>query len=213
MNYLIVLFKNKEKKKIINKFKTFKKAELFFDEKIKESSLVVFPKEVISGDNFIFELALMERKNNNHSPIYIKDDLGRTIKVELDDKDFVIKKIFNFKIEEQFVDYNTKNKIDFSIFDKKYLRKSGLKLLSKLNNKVVLQIDDFTNLFTFKSENDCERFLDILILKFTKENRRDCLIVKDTSSPQKKYLYNLLVDLGYPKSYLQRYSTAHLVKR
>ena len=43
--------------------------------------------------------------------------------------------------------------------------------------------------------------------------RMDCLIVKDYSKPQKKYLYNLLVEKGFPIDYLQRYSTTHLLKR
>ena len=34
MNYLIVLFKNKERKKIINKFMTFDNAKAFYDKKM-----------------------------------------------------------------------------------------------------------------------------------------------------------------------------------
>ena len=35
MKYLIVLFKNKERKKIIKKFKTHQRAKEFFDNQIK----------------------------------------------------------------------------------------------------------------------------------------------------------------------------------
>ena len=42
MNYLIVLFKNKERKKIINKFVTFDRAKSFYDKKILISKDVEF---------------------------------------------------------------------------------------------------------------------------------------------------------------------------
>lgn len=213
MNYFVVLFKNKEKKKIINKFKTLSKANKFYQNLLSESNSVQFQKQTENGISCYYELALMEKKDINNLPIYIKDELGRTIKVETDDENLKISKISKYYIEEEFVDYKTKNKITLNELEKKYLKMTGIKLLSKLNNKVVLQVDDYSNLFTFKSEEDTDRFLDVLIRKYQIEKRIDCLIVKDTSSPQKKYLYNLLVNLGYPKSYLQRYSTTFLSKK
>ena len=38
-------------------------------------------------------------------------------------------------------------------------------------------------------------------------NKKNCLIVKDTSTVQRKYLYNLLVENGYDKKY---FDTIHL---
>ena len=48
-NYIVVLFKNKTKKKIIKKFITFNRAKLFYDNLIKESQEVIFNVEVESG--------------------------------------------------------------------------------------------------------------------------------------------------------------------
>jgi len=213
MNYFIVLFKNKEKKKIINKFKTLDKATKFYNDLLNKSEEVLFPKQTENGFDCQFEIALMEKKEMDNSIIYIKDELGRTIKVETDSNDLRIRKVQKYNLEEEIIDYKTKDKITMKDLEKKYLSKSGLKLISKLNNKIILQIDELTNLFTLKTEEDCDRFLDLLTNKFQRENRRDCLIVKDTSSPQKKYLYSFLVELGYPKSYLQRYSTTHPSKK
>ena len=78
---------------------------------------------------------------------------------------------------------------------------------------MIFQRDEDLNLFTFKSEDDCELFMDNLINKFRIEKKIDCLIVKDSSKPQKKYLYNLLVEKGFPIDYLQRCSTTHLSKK
>jgi hypothetical protein len=212
MNYFIVLFKNKQKRKIINKFKTFQRAKKYYDGLLESSETVFFEKKTENGKKCDYELALMENSKNNIN-LYIKDNLGRTIKVETDDENLSIKKISSYKIEEGFIDFSNKKRIYFSDFEKKYLRRDGLKLISKLNNKMIFQRDDEINLFTFKCEDDCEIFLESLVNKFQKEKRMDCLIVKDSSKPQKKYLYNLLVDKGFPINYLQRYSTTHLSKR
>jgi hypothetical protein len=142
--------------------------------------------------------------------MFIKDEIGRQVKIELSDSNHVITKISNYKIEEEILDYQTKKKITTQSIMKKYLNNDGLKLISKLNNKIIIQNDDELNLFTFKNESDSNRFVDTLSVLFLSQKRGDCLFVKDTSSPQKKYLYNLLTERGYPKSYLFRNSTTHL---
>ena len=46
MNYMVVLFKNKVRKKIINKFVTLDKAEEFFNKKIEENKDLNFSPEI-----------------------------------------------------------------------------------------------------------------------------------------------------------------------
>ena len=213
MNYLIVLFKNKEKQKIINKFKTKRKALDYFQRLSDESTKVVFEKRTENGNKCHYELSLLENKEFAQEKVYIKDELGRTIKVETDAEDYSIIKVINYRIEEEFLDYSTKNKITYPVFEKTYLNKSGVKMLSKLNNKIVYQFDDILKLFTFKDIDDADRFIDSVEIRMRELNKMDCIIVKDYSFPQRKYLYNLLVDKGFPKSYLQRYSTAHPSKK
>ena len=213
MNYLIVLFKNKEKRKIINKFKTNKKALDFYKKLLDESNNVIFDKKTENGLDSNFELAVMEIKGVTTDKIYIKDELGRTIKVETDSSDYSILKINNYRIEEEFLDYSNKSKITSPVFEKKYLTKPGVKLVSKLNNKIVVQNDDKFNLFTFKTCDDADRFITSFEHYYISKNKMDCIFVKDYSFAQRKYLYNLLIDYGFPKSYLQRYSTTHPLKK
>ena len=47
-------------------------------------------------------------------------------------------------------------------FIKTYLQKNKIKLISKLNNKVIVQVDDVFNLFSLKTDFDCDRFLGLL---------------------------------------------------
>lgn len=208
-NFQIVLFKNKVKKKIINKFKTLKKTISYFDKLIDESENVIFSTQYENGNLSNYELAILEKKNSKNTKIFIKDELGRQLKVDLDDEDFTIRQIKSYKIEEEFLDYQTKKKIVTKEFIKKYLSGTGVKMISKLNNKIIVQIDEDYKLFTLKNDSDAERFLDELGDYFRKVKKSDCILVKDYSTIHRKYLYDILVNQGFPRSYLQRHSTTH----
>jgi hypothetical protein len=107
------------------------------------------------------------------------------------------------------LDYQTKQKINFNTFFYKYLTKDGLKLVSKLNNKIIVQNDDTLSLFVLKTDSDAFRFLDALSKRFIKNKRGDAMFVNDSSSPQKKELYKLLESKGYDKSFLYRKETTY----
>jgi hypothetical protein len=92
---------------------------------------------------------------------------------------------------------------------KQYLPKVGVKLVSKLNNKIVIQNDDKIFLFSLKSEDDCDRLMDCLSSHMLNEGRIDCILVKDSSKDQKKYMYDLLSENGYSKSVLYRRFTTY----
>jgi hypothetical protein len=211
-NYQIVLFKNKVKKKIINKFKTHKKAIEFYNTLLKESDEVIFDKEYENGVKSNYELAVIEKMSGTLLPVFLKDEIGRTVKVKLEDNDYTITNINQYKQDETFLDYQTKKKINTKQFIRRYLSGDGLKMVSKLNNKVVVQNDDDYKLFTFKNDYDSSRFLDNLSENFMSSKRTDCMFVKDFSTQQRKYLYQILSEKGFPKSYLLRHSTTHPVK-
>jgi hypothetical protein len=213
MNYEIVLFKNKEKKKIIKKFITLDRAKAFYNKLIKESDSVIFNKKTENGNSCEFELGLLKKGKTDNTPIFIKDDLGRNIKVELDNDNYTVLKIQKYNIEELFVDYKTKNKINTKQLIELYLKGPGLKMVSKLNNKIVIQNDEKINLFTFKTESDSLRFTNRLTEELTKLNKKDCIIVNDYSIIHRKYLYTLLENYGFSKEYLQTYSTAYHSKK
>lgn len=208
-NFQIVLFKNKIKKKIINKFKTLKKTVAQFNNLVEESNDVIFPVKYENGYPSTYELAILEKRKSNNEKLFIKDEFGRQIKVDLDDNDFTINKIVFFDIEEEFLDYQTKKKINSKEFIQKYLRVTGIKMISKLNNKVIVQINEDYKLFTFKNDSDANRFLDELGQYLRRINKNDCILVKDYSTIHRKYLYDILVKQGFPRSYLQRHSTTH----
>jgi hypothetical protein len=208
-NYLVVLFKNKEKKKIINKFKTYNNAEKLFNEKLEESKSVIYDRTFENGVKCDYEIAIVGVGNNNEE-IYIKDELGRQSKVEVLEGGYFIKKIKPYRFEEKILDYQTKDKLTLNQLISKYLKKDGLKMVSKLNNKIIIQNDDDFKLFTLKNIYDSENFIDSVSDYFRSIGRSDCIFIKDISTVQRKELYELLVKKGYPKRYLTRLATTHL---
>jgi len=207
-NYIIVLFKNKVKKKIINKFKTNKRAVDYYESLINESNNTKFYKKYENGVESNYELALLQLGSSNDN-MYMKDEFGRQIKIELEDSDYIITKISRYYPEEYILDYEKKKKLSLNDFIKKHLT-GGYKMVSKLNNKIIVQEDENFKLFTLKNIYDSDRFVDSLSEVLMKENKGNVLLVKDVSTAQRKYLYNILVEKGFPKNYLFRHSTTHL---
>lgn len=211
--YQIVLFKNKVKKKIIKKFKTSKRAEDYYKSLMDKSDSVIFSKQYDNGFESDYELALMLPKNINSENLFVKDEFGRQLKIEVEDSEYSISKISKYCLDEFFLDYATKKKINTSTFIKKYLDSPGLKMVSKLNNKIIVQNDDIFKLFTFKNDDDSSRFIDSMLPYFLKLKRMDCMFIKDYDTMQRKYLYDILTEKGFPKSYLFRQSTTHPTKK
>jgi hypothetical protein len=212
-NFLIILFKNNNKKKIINKFVTHENANSHYKKLIEYSSQVIFPKKYENGIESNFDLCLISNQKKIDSKSYYKDSFGRQIKLELNNPNYNIINIDRYNIEEEFLDYKNKKKINAKKFIEKYLSGPNIKLVSKLNNKIVVQNDDKFNLFTLKNSEDAFRFLNCLTVFFQKNNKRDCLVVNDTSTTHRKYLYKILVENGFPKNYLFRHSTTHPTKK
>lgn len=204
MKYLIVLFKNKKRKKILNKFKTLERANKYFNDTLKTSNNILFSKSFENGKPCKYEIGFLESGSTDFNLYFVKDELGRQIKVDIDDPDYRLTKIVDYNIEELLYDVDEKNKISFGGFIKKYLTRSGIKLISKLNNKVAIQNDDKVNLVSLKSIDECSRFIDVLEDYLIKNGRLDCILVKDTSKQQKKYLYTILESKGIDKSFLYR---------
>jgi hypothetical protein len=207
-NYLVVLFKNKTKKKIIKKFITFNKAKLFYDKLVSESQDVIFDVEVESGKECKYEIGIIEMSGKQLVPVYMTDEFGRSVRVKLDEGGMTLFQITPYKKEELIYDIKEGKKITTQELIKKYLRGDGMKMVSVLNNKIVVQQDEIFNLFTLKSEKESSRFVDCLSSHFFKTKRGDCLFVKDYSSAQRKYLYSILESNGFSKRVLYRKFTS-----
>ena len=169
-----------------------------------KSKEIIFDVKVQSGKECKFELGLVELSSKQLIPVYMTDEFGRNIKVKLDEDGMTLFEISPYKKEELIFDIKENRKITVDKFIKSYLKGDGMKMISSLNNKIVVQENEKINLFTLKSESESERFIDCVSSHFFKIRRSDCLFVKDSSTPQRKYLYTLLEASGIDKKILYR---------
>ena len=208
-NYIVVLFKNKQKKKIIKSFKTEKKAKEFYERYLKSSN-PIFEMLYENAEEVEYELSLMTNQNTYQLLLFKSDVYGRNEKVFVDDDSgFSIIEVKPFKLEEKLYDWQDNKRISFEEFLKTYCNKKEFKNIFSLNNKVVVQNDEKTNLFSLKNESEANRFIDALSNYFFKNKRADCIFIKDNSSAQRKYMLKLLEEQGFDKKILYRKSTTH----
>jgi len=203
-NFIIVLFKNKKKKKIIKGYTTEKNANLKFDDLISKNN-VEFPMLFENFESCNYEIALLSKVDDYQIPLFKSDEIGRNINIFIEgESDYVIKRINNYFIEELIFDWQTDKRITFNELIKTYIPKNELKTISKLNNKIVVQSNDNFTLFTLKNEEDSERLLETLESYFIKNGRNDCIFVKDLNTVHRKWLYDVLENNGFDRKKLYR---------
>lgn len=207
-NFLIVLFKNRKKRKIIKRYVTQLNAEKKFNQILSTNSKIIFDKKVENATNSKYELGIITNTTNVQKSLTLKDDLGRNIPVNLDNSEYVFLDIKPYKIEEKIYDYQSKKRIYFNEFIKNYCDKyNDLKSIFSLNNKICVQIDLDVYIFSLKDSSESKRFLDCCSNYFYNENRSDAFFVYDVSTPQRKWIYKTLEEKGFDKKNLYRLKT------
>ena len=205
-NYIIVLFKNRKRKKIIKRYATEKQALSFFNKTINENN-VIFEKKIENAEEVDYEIGLLSKNQSFQPSLFITDDYGRNNPVNLENPEYVFLNIKKYKVEELIYDWQKQSKISFTDFIKTYCKTNELKNIFTLNNKICVQIDDDVNVFSLKDINESERFLDTLQKYFYENNRKDSILVKDISIAQRKWLYDMMVKKGFDKKRLYRLKT------
>jgi len=206
-NFIIVLFKNRKKRKIIKRYSTEKKATDFYKVLINKNTKILFDKKVENATPSSFHIALLTNKTNVQDTLYFVDDMGRNNVAKLDNENYVFLKIDNYKLEEKIYDYQSKTKIGFDEFLNTYCKNSELKNIFTLNNKICVQVNEEISIFSTKEIEECHRFLDILEKFFYQNSRNDAIFVRDVSITQRKWVYNVLTEKGHSKRNLYRHKT------
>jgi len=207
MNYLIVIFKNKKRKKIIKSFVRKNIAENFYNQKIEDSNKVKFNVEVENSESCKYEIALITTTIDFQMDLFIQDDIGRNVKIKTDDSNYKILKISNYNLPEKLFDWSSNSRISFDFFYGKYFKSRELKNVFTVNNKLLIQQEDNVSIFSLKNSSESKRLLNILQEHMISENRSDAIFVPDNDNIQRKYLYTILEEKGINKSKLYRQST------
>ena len=206
-NYIIVLFKNKKKKKIIKGYQSEKRAIVKFEGLIKENNND-FDVMYENAEYVTYELGLLTNQDSYQIPLFQEDELGRNTELFISSEtDYIIKRMVPYSIEEKIYDWSSNNRINFHELVKKYCIKKEMKSISTLHNKLVIQINDKFFVFSLKNVDDSHRLLNKLENHFRQTGRNDAIFVKDTSTTQRKWMYNLLVKNGFDKKKLYRQTT------
>lgn len=206
-NFIIVLFKNKKKKKIIKGYATEKNANLKYKSLLKDND-VLFEVEFENSERCHYEIALLSSVEKYQLPLYKTDDIGRNQNVFISgESDYVIKKIDDFKVEEFIYDWQTDKRISFSELLSIYCPVKEMKVISTLHNKLIIQIESDFKLFSLKNEEDSERLLETLESYFREHNRNDSMFVRDVSTTHRKWMYDILESYGFKREKLYRQKT------
>jgi hypothetical protein len=205
--FVLVLFKNKQKKKIIKSYQTLKKATKKFKE-LTDVGDVIFPVSYENAEPVVYEVGLLSSELKNQTNLFTTDNLGRNTSVFIEgDSPYVFVNIKQYNKEERIYDWQTKDRIFVIDLIKKYCKGKEMKNIFTLNNKLLIQIDEEYNLFSLKNSDESHRLLSTIEDYFRKNKRTDAIFVKDVSTVHRKWIYNILTEKGFDKNQLYRQST------
>ena len=208
-NYVIILFKNKKKKKLIKGYKTESNAKSKFKTILKENK-VKFPVYYENAEPCYFELGLLTNQSAYQKSLFTTDDLGRNNMVKIEgESDYIFLDIKSYDVEERIYDWQTDDRITYDEMISTYCKKNTLKNISTLNNKLIIQIDEVFYLFSLKNSEDSVRLLQTMENDFMLSGRRDAFFVRDMSTVHRKWMYNLLENYGFDRKKLYRQNTTY----
>jgi hypothetical protein len=169
---------------------------------------IYFPLEFENGQLCKYEIAIIERNGNLPTTIH-RDEFGRNIDHKIDGTDYVISKLMDYKFEESLYQISNKSKKTLLEIVTYFSKIKELKLVFKLNNKVVFQSDDNIEIYSCKTEEESTRFLSELQRYCIENKKGDYLISHSEDVAHKKQLYKQLVEKGFDIKMLYRRATTH----
>tara|TARA_R110000765_G_scaffold409109_1_gene507195 strand:- start:394 stop:1020 length:627 start_codon:yes stop_codon:yes gene_type:complete len=203
--YKIILLKNGTPKKTLFssnvKRTTYNKFQKFIN-----SKKPLFNREYVKRKFCQFELGIFSKESNNIE-IYKKDDLGRNILVDYGISNYHLVELSNYWVEELIYDHKIGVRISLDDLITSYLPKKNFKQIFSLNNKLVIQEESNFNIFSLKNVQDCKRLLYTIKDTFVNGGRVDSLFVPDSSTTQRKKLYDLLETYGFNRKFLYKQYT------
>ncbi len=204
--YFIVLFCNKKKVRILRK--CMKKNTIYnhwYELKTQKKPPFIKLQGGKRKQELKFELGLIFPNNKWSKPTYIRDDLGRNVEIEMNDKRFRIKEIIPYWEEELIYDFMSKKRIHYDKMMDIILKVEDISQIFTLNNKLFLQVENDIRFFGNKNINDTQRLFDIVKQDIIKRKRNNFIFIKDITTFQRSQLYEMLEAKGFKRSDLFRH--------
>lgn len=206
--YQIILFCNKERKKLI--YKTVSIAairDLWYE--LKTEMEPRFTKEYGGKRNqkLEYELGLIYPDNRwaKNKTVTKRDEFGRLIDVGVDMKGYRLKEMIPYWMEEKIYDHDNKKHIRYHELLEILEQVKEIAQVFTLNTKLFLQIEDSVRMFGNKNLSDSDRLFELLREDLLKSKKGNFIFVKDITTQQRKSLYNLLEKKGYKRTDLFRH--------
>lgn len=149
----------------------------------------------------------MSLTEDKQMSLFVQDEFGRNVKINLEDSDYKITKIETFYLPEKIQDWQKNKRITYDEFLNFYFLDRELKNVFTINNKIVIQKDENLMLFSLKNQHESKRFMMILQEDLISQKRVDGIFVTDNDTIQRKYIYELLERYGIDRKKLYRQST------
>tara|TARA_R110000824_G_scaffold21970_1_gene81159 strand:+ start:768 stop:1394 length:627 start_codon:yes stop_codon:yes gene_type:complete len=203
--YKIVLIQSNNVKKVLATSNVKRNIYSKFNKFLREKK-PLFILNYTKRKNTSFELGVISTLPSE-SDVYKKDELGRNVIVNIDYPNYFLHDLSSYWVEEKVYDHQIKKRIFFNTFITNYTKSKNIKHIFTLNNKLIVQENDKYFLFSLKTTQDSQRFLDCIKKHLYKYGRSDCLLIPDTSTVQRKELYKLLETQGFNKKMLYKHFT------
>jgi len=161
-NYIIVITKNKKRKKLLHKCIKESTAIKKYNT-VTDNNIVLFPKRYISYNGLSdadHEILLLKKRSDGDENRIVRDSLGRIVEEKINNKDWVIVERKPYFIEEEFYVFGYKKRFTAKDIIKQFLSKSkkrDVKQLSILLNKLIIYDDDSIDIIICKNQDDVMR--------------------------------------------------------
>ena len=203
--YKIVLIQNNNVKKVLATSNVKRNIYSKFNKFLKEKK-PIFVVNYIKRKKTSFDLGVISTVPSS-STIHKKDELGRNIIINLNYPKYFLHDLTSYWMEEKIYDHTNTKRISFNTFINMYTQSKNLKHIFTLNNKLIVQENNKYFLFSLKTTDDSQRFLESIKIHLYQYGRSDCLLIPDTSTIQRKELYKLLEKQGFNKKMLYKHFT------
>ena len=100
-NFIIVIFKNKKKKKIIKGYATEKNALIKYNSLV-DNNEIIFDVNYENSERCIYEIALLSKIDDYQLPLYKMDEVGRNNKVFIDGVCYMLVVFHKEATQEQY---------------------------------------------------------------------------------------------------------------
>lgn len=210
MYYKIIITSNGKKKRIIDKSNNISKLKKKYFSLVDKNK-VLFPKQTsayLKTKPVKYEIILMKKWEEGDTPYIDRDEMGRTIEIEDNNKKWTIIEKNIYKYEEKFTVYGSSKRLTaIEIIKHILMRKHKTPIMKQINyveNKLLIHQDNDFDIILCKCPSDAKKLYSTL-KEFVDNNNVTHTLFTGSINLNKKDTYNMIVEkTGWDKNKVYR---------